>query len=232
MRTIPVAIALLAAASLASAQPVTETAPGSAPEPAAVAFVTGLSAGGSETGPVFGAVVSKGLTSRLTIEGQAAWLGRGSGVTGMTAFGSLLANLVDPANRVVPFVAVGGGVYHTSFDMGRPGMFGRYGWMEGPGMMGGGAWYGPGAMSGTGPLPWPDHVPQFYARRMGDITPPADGRWETRSFTDPMLSLGGGARIDLGRRFFLRPDARALVVLGDGETSTVGVFNLGIGIRF
>jgi hypothetical protein len=231
MRTFFVALTLLAPMSLASAQPVAETAPGPAPEPASVVFVGGLSTGSSETGPLFGAVVSKGLTPRLTIEGQAAWLDRGPGAMAATAFGSLLVNLVDPDRTVVPFAALGGGIYHASFDMGRPGMFGHYGWRDGPGMMGS-TWYGPGAMFGTGPLPWPNHVPQFYARRLGGVTPPLDGRWHMRSFTDPMVVVGGGVRIDLGPRFFVRPDARALIVFGDGETHTVGMLNIGVGVRF
>lgn len=91
------------------AQPVPETAAGPASEPASVVFLTGLSTGASETGPVVGGVVSKGLTSHLTLEGQGAWLDRGSGVTGVTAFGSLVVNLTDPVERVMPFVSVGAG---------------------------------------------------------------------------------------------------------------------------
>ncbi len=231
MRTFFIAIALLAPMSLASAQPVAETAPGPAPEPASVAFVAGLSTGSSETGPLLGAVVSKGLTPRLTIEGQAAWLDRGPGMHSATAMASLLINLVDPDQSMVPFLALGGGIYHMAVDMDRPGMFGRYGWRDGPGMMGS-MWYGPGAMVGTGPLPWPDHVPQFYARRVGGVTPPLDGRWHMRSFTDPMVAVGGGVRMDLGQRFFVRPDARALIVFGDGDTATVGTLSIGLGVRF
>lgn len=213
------------------AQPVPETSTGPAPEPASAVFLTGLSTGDSETGPVFGGVVSKGLTSRLTLEGQGAWLDRGPGVNAVTAFGSLVVNLTDPAERVMPFVSVGGGVYHTSFDMGRTGLFGGFGWRDGPGMMGGG-WYGPGAMFGTGPLPWPGHVPQFYARRLGPMDPPLDGHWQTRSFTDPMIAVGGGVRVDIGSRVFLKPDARALVIFGDGDTYTVGLLSVGLGVKF
>jgi hypothetical protein len=230
MRTVLVALAILAAPSVAAAQPVSETPPAPAPEPASVVFVTGVSTGASETGPLLGAAFSVGLTPRLTFEVQGAWLDRGPGAMGGVGFGSLLVNLVDPDRAFVPFAAVGGGIYHASFDMGRHGMFGRFSWMDGPGM--GATWYGPGAMAGAGPLPWPDHVPQFYARRLGSVTPPLDGRWPTRSFTDPMVAVGGGARIDLGRRFFLRPDARALVVFGDGDTQTIGMLNVGLGIRF
>ena len=231
MRTFFAALTLLAPLSLASAQPVAETSPAPVPEPVSVLFVSGIATGSSQTGPLLGGVISAGLAPRLTVEVQAAWLDRGPGTMAATALGSLLVNLVDPDRPVVPFAALGGGVYHASFDMGRPGMLGRYGWMDGPGMMGS-TWSGPGAMFGTGPLPWPDHMPQFYARRLGGVTPPVDGRWTTRSFTDPMVSVGGGVRIDLGRRFFLRPDARALVVFGDGETHTVGMLNIGVGIKF
>lgn len=132
---------------------------------------------------------------------------------------------------MVPFLALGDGIYHMAVDMDRPGMFGRYGWRDGPGMMGS-MWYGPDPMVGTGPLSWPDHVPQFYARRLGNVAPPLDGRWLMRSFTDPMVAVGGGVRMDLGQRFFVRPDARALMVFGDGDTATVGTFSIGQGVRF
>lgn len=231
MRTLLVALSLIAVSAQATAQPATETPPAPAPEPVSVLFVTGVSTGSSETGPLLGAAISAGLTPRLTFEAQAAWLDRGPGLTGATAFGSLVVNLADPDRSVVPFAALGGGVYHTAFHMGRSGMFGEYGWMGGPGMMGS-TWYGPGARFGTGPLPWPDHVPQFYARRLGGVTPPLEGRWTMHSFTDPVVAVGGGARIDLGQRFFLRPDARALVVFGDGESYTVGMINIGLGFRF
>ena len=64
------------------------------------------------------------------------------------------------------------------------------------------------------------------------MTIPADGRWGMRSFTDPALSLGGGVRLDVSARLYVRPDARALIVIANGSTHTVGVFSLGIGYRF
>jgi hypothetical protein len=64
------------------------------------------------------------------------------------------------------------------------------------------------------------------------MDPPLDGRWQTRPLTDPMLAPGGGARIDLGSRVSLKPDARALVVFGDGDTCTAGLLTVGLGVKF
>jgi hypothetical protein len=64
-------------------------------------------------------------------------------------------------------------------------------------------------------------LPSFYERRTrrrllaGDLT-----------FTDPTLVAGGGANIYLNRRFAVRPDVTATIVLRDGRRhviTTVGV---------
>ncbi len=67
-------------------------------------------------------------------------------------------------------------------------------------------------------------MPAFYANRMGQMVVPSNGMWGMRGFTDPAVSLGGGVR--------LRPEARALVVLADGNSYTVGTFSFGLGLRF
>ena len=68
--------------------------------------------------------------------------------------------------------------------------------------------------------------------RLGPLTVPAGGNWGTRTFTDPALTVGGGVRLDLGSHLSVRPDARALVVIGGGDTYTVGMFSFNIGYRF
>ena len=40
---------------------------------------------------------------------------------------------------------------------------------------------------------------------------------------DPVVDVGGGARFNVTKRLMVRPDARALIVLADGEAHTVGV---------
>ncbi len=112
---------------------------------------------------------------------------------------------------------------------------GTYPWGYG-GMMGG-TW-GPGMMftSGTLPAGLPTYsasqMPAFYANRMGALTVPGDGRWGGRAFTDPALSLGGGVRLDLTERVFVKPDVRMLMIIGGGQSYTVGVFSFNAGYRF
>jgi hypothetical protein len=75
-------------------------------------------------------------------------------------------------------------------------------------------------------------MPHFYGARLAGqpgAQEPYDGQ---RSFTDPVVSLGGGLRIDLGSRLYLRPDARALVVVSSDETNTFGLFTVNFGYRF
>ncbi|MGE3276186.1 MAG: hypothetical protein AB7O67_13825 [Vicinamibacterales bacterium] len=243
MRRIVVTLAaLLVSASAGFAQTVVETPPAVPPEPVTIFGAATLAAGGHHTGAGVGGTLTAGVTDRLSLEGQVQWLDRGPGSSAVAALGSVLVRLAPGREDASPYLALGGGMYSAAFDMGMQGMFGGYGWVGGPGVgMGGmgpgfgygqGTWYGPGGMFGTGPLPWPDHVPAFYRTRMGNLEPPVNGAWDSRRFTDPALSLGGGASLAVGRHLVLRPDVRALVVFGDGRTQTIGLFNLGVGFRF
>lgn len=72
----------------------------------------------------------------------------------------------------------------------------------------------------------------FYADRLGRMRAPANGRWGMHGFADPALSLGGGVRLDVSPRFYVRPDARALIVIANGASYTVGVVTVGVGYRF
>jgi hypothetical protein len=56
--------------------------------------------------------------------------------------------------------------------------------------------------------------------------------FEARTFTDPVVTMGGGVRVTLATHLELRPDARALVVLDGGNSHTIGVFGLNVGYRF
>jgi hypothetical protein len=61
---------------------------------------------------------------------------------------------------------------------------------------------------------------------------PAGGVWETRSFMDPAMSVGGGLRFNVNEHLMVRPDIRALIVFADGDTHTLGVFGVQLGYRF
>lgn len=77
----------------------------------------------------------------------------------------------------------------------------------------------------AGPLAW--HEPCCLEVRAG-LRSPSGGRHEAALDA----CLGGGIRIDLGSRLYLRPDLRALVVVSGGEADTSGLFTVNLGYRF
>lgn len=202
-----------------------------------LSVASGLATGSSETGVAVSSAIAFDISARMTVEGTVGLADRGPGAGAVYATGGVLFHLVPPGPRARPYVAMGAGVYHARFDMGHQRFFGGMGstypagtlmtpltGMSGFGMMGGsgqtlGTFY-PGQMSG------------FYTARLGAMSVPAGGGWGMRSFTDPAVSLGGGVTIALTEHLFLRPDARALLVFVDGDSSTVGIVTLGLGYRF
>jgi hypothetical protein len=185
------------------------------------------------------------LNDRTSMEAQGAYLDRGAGTDAVSVSGSLLVNLLPAVKRIVPYAAVGGGFYRTSFDLSSPALFGPVGAQFGPGSVvcpapGSGVGPGPGAgFGGTGTCPaavtgyWGvNQMPGFYARRLGPMSVPVGGAWETRSFTDPAVSIGGGLRFNVNEHLMVRPDIRALVVFAAGETHTLGVYGIQLGYRF
>ncbi len=218
--------------------------------PSSVEATVGVSTGSGQTGAVLGGAGVVGLNERFAVEGTGAWLDRGRATTSIAASANLRINLMPGADRFAPYAVVGAGLFYTRFDMDEmmAGVSGRVaagtlmqplGGQYGFGMMGGG--YMPGFGSGTAFGPGyggyfgtytPGSMPGFYAARFGALRVPADGRWGSRAFTDPAVTLGGGARLDVTRRLFIRPDARALVVIGGGHTNTLGMFSLGVGVTF
>lgn len=174
-------------------------------------------------GAAVGGTITRDLGSRLAIEGSGAYFGRGMGADALSLSANLLVNLRPRHEKAVPYLAAGGGAYRASFDMGNSRFYGPMG----GGMMGG---YLPYASGG----PWNfGQMPMFYANRMGNMTYSPDGRfYGQHSFTDPAISLGGGIRVDVGSKLFLRPDARALVVVSNGDSDTVGLFTLNLGYGF
>jgi len=41
-----------------------------------------------------------------------------------------------------------------------------------------------------------------------------------------------GVRVDLGPRFYARPDARLMMIMGSGRNQTFGLFTMNVGWRF
>lgn len=213
---------------------------------AAVSAGVGVGSGSSDTGIAAGGALLFDLHERVSLEGQGTYLGRGRGADAFAAAGSVLVNLLPATRPLVPYAAFGGGAYHVSFDLVDPRFLGPVGTQFGAGSTvcpapgsGFGSGPGPGFGAGTGTCAatasgyWGvGALPNFYARRLGPLAFPRGGAWERRGFTDPALNIGGGLRFHVSERLMIRPDARALVVLADGETHTLGVFVVHVAYRF
>jgi len=196
----------------------------------AVYMQAGYSSGSSDVGgAALGGMLVRDLTSRLSVEALASYLGHGMGSSGLSASAALLVHLRPSGEKAVPYLAAGAGLYRASFDMGN----GRF---TGPMNMGGSMMDGFGMMglgSAPGSTPWDyGQMPHYYGSRLANGAGTQGPYYGDRSFTDPAISLGGGIRIDVGSRLYLRPDARALVVTSSGRTNTVGVFTVNLGYRF
>lgn len=186
----------------------------------------GASSGSGNMGMAGGALGGSlvvDVARRLSIEASGAWLGGGMGASNLTGSAALLLN-VRPGGKAVPYIALGGGVYRSDMNgsstmgggMMNTSSSSMMGYRSGAGSMMGGV--GQGGMMGVG------------GGRMG-WTGDGDARWS--SSTDPAVSVGGGLRIDVGSRVFVRPDARALIVFSGGADSrTVGLFTASVGYRF
>jgi hypothetical protein len=220
---------VLGFAALPLAAGAEETRAGTTTEKTAVYMQAGYSSGSWDMGgAALGGLLVRDLGSRWALEASAAYLGHGMGSNGLSASAALLFNLRPSGEKAVPYLAAGGGLYRASFDMGNGRFSGAMNMggsmMNGFGMMGLGS--APGAAWDYG------QMPHFYGRRLANGTGTRMPYSGDRSFTDPAFSLGGGIRIDLGSRLYLRPDARALVVTSGGDTNTIGVFTLNLGYRF
>lgn len=230
------------AAALLLAGPALAQTPETAGPGGTIAFLGGGAATTSTAGPLAGATVVYDINERVSVEGQGAWLGRGSGADAFTLTGNVLVNLLPLGRRVVPYAAAGGGVYRASFDLGHARLLGAIAGPYGPGnevcpSPGAGYMRGPGYGYGDCTAPsagfWGvGEMPRFYGQRLGMMVVPMSGTWGTRTFTDPAVSVGGGVRFNLAPHLEVRPDARAIVVLDGGQSYTVGVFGVNLGYRF
>lgn len=244
IRTVVALLMAPAALTAQTVQPVRATSPD---RPWSATLGAGLTATSPGRGAALGGAIVIDVTDRVAVEVTGSWLDRARGSNGMTVGGSLLLNLVPQGHAAVPFVALGAAVVRTTFDMddgiflgGMSSQFGPGATMVpfqgmGQGGMMQGPYTGPDHWTGTwttGPTVDLSSMPMFYQQRLGPMQMGADGRWGMRSFADPAFSLGGGVRFDVTERLYLRPDARALLVLADGDRHTVGMFTLGVGVRF
>lgn len=232
-----VGAAVVLSAHVALAQPNNRTV---------VAFAAGVSTGEHQTGGAFGGTLVVNINDWVAVEGTGTYFDRGSGADAVNISGSLIVNLAVSRSRGVPYVAVGAGVHHASFDLSDERFFGNRNVPFAPGAMvcaapgtGAGVGHMPGWGVGTATCPanlagylGVGEMPRFYGQRLGVLEVPAGGRWDDRGFTDGAINFGGGVRINLTERLMVRPDLRALMVFGDGDTHTIGVFVVNVGYRF
>ena len=228
-----------------------QSAPPTPQRPLSLAAIGGLSAGQGDAGGSIGATFAFDVSDRIGIEARGLHEGRGSGETGTEFTATALVTIVR-TQRAAPYLAIGGGVYRASFDMGNSRFFGM---MNGqyavgtpfvpiqgmPGFAMMGAYYPSGGYGYQGMMwqgPWTgttyttSQMPMFYANRLGQMMVPANGQWGMRSFTDPALTIGGGLKIDVTNRLFVTPDVRGLVVFSSGDHMTLLTMNIGVGMRF
>jgi hypothetical protein len=199
--------------------------------PASIGVLGGLSAGSGDTGGTVGLNLAFDVTDRLGVEARGLATGRHMASMGFEATGTMLFTVANTP-KAAPYVAVGGGAYRASFDLDRDAMFGAVGSQFGSGTMMTSIQGTSGFMRGNGTVFNGSRMPAFYANRLGQMTVPGNGRWGMRSFTDPALTVGGGVRLDVTERFYVRPDVRALVVLGNGDRLTLMTMTFAVGYRF
>jgi hypothetical protein len=191
-------------------------------------------------------VLTFDATDRIAVEARSVFLQRGSGTHGLELTGTALMSIAA-GKRAAPYIAIGGGLYRASFALGNDRLFGPMGsqfgsgtrfvpvrGMSGFGMMTGGMTFNGNLWTDTwtGPTFTASQMPMFYANRLGQMTIPSNGSWMMRSFTDPVLTVGGGIRINVTNRIYVRPDVRALVVFGGGDRMVLTNMVVGLGYRF
>jgi len=217
------------------------------PPRVAVSAEVGVGSASPNTGVVAGGSLLLDVTNIVSIEGQGAFIDRGTGAHAVTASAGVLVNLRSSREELVPFLSAGGGLYHSSFDLSRPRFLGMptaqlpagtavcpmsgtgAGFGQGPGHM-----YGPGDGTCTGTAGYwgVGQLPPFFARRLGPLTVPPGNDWGRRSFTDPAVYAGVGLRVNASDHVLMRLDARALVALRNRHSYTLGVFTVQVGYRF
>lgn len=75
----------------------------------------GVGVDGTHSGIAAGGAVGWELTPRVSVEGSAAWFGRGRSAGAFSADFTTHVNVVSP-RPIVPFVKAGVGVHHAWFD--------------------------------------------------------------------------------------------------------------------
>lgn len=179
----------------------------------------GFERDGSDAGLAVGGGIARDLNPRLTLEANGAYFDRGSG--GWSADLGLRLNLVPASRTLVPYFAVSGGVIGGETRRNERELFGPIAT--------------PFVDARVQPL---RGSPQTGRGRGGNVFPAVttaiqqfDEFRSGGSYTDGMLTMGGGVRFDAGPHVFVRPDVRAQLVFSN-DTRVLGLFTLNFGYRF
>ncbi len=175
--------------------------------------------GGSDAGLAVGGGIARDLNPRLTLEANGAYFDRGSG--GWSADAGLRLNLVPASRTLVPYFAVSGGLIGGETRRNERDVFGPM----------------VTAFVDSRVQP-PRGIPQTRPGRGVNVMPAVttamqqlDDFRSGGSYTDGMLTMGGGVRFDAGPHVFVRPDVRAQLVFSN-DTRVLGLFTLNFGYRF
>jgi len=198
------------------------------------------------TSAMVGASLTYALTERLAVEAEAVYFSTSHlASTWGLALDALVAVGRDGwSGHAVPYAVAGIGFERATIRLSGSRLLGaippgvspgsRFGPTSGPaGPRHGGAGPLPGCPAEPGVPPWGvGDLPDFYARRLGVLVVPEDGRWPTRRFTDPVVTLGGGVRVGGTGGLFLQPEARLWLALSGDDADATGLFGLTVGYRF
>ena len=145
--------------------------------------------------------------------------------------------------RAVPYVFGGGGVQRARISLGSSRVFGTI-----PDAIDTGAQFC--AARGTGPGSAPivaiapgcesgasagwgiGDLPEFYGRRLEIVFVPGDRVWPDKVFFDPVMTAGGGVRMQAGENWVIGPEARIWIVFAEGQRRVSGLFGATLGYRF
>jgi hypothetical protein len=213
---------------------------------ASASFRAAVTSDDTHTGGAWGGSFSVGVFDRTALELEGLALDRGHAVEALLLGAAFRIDLSrSPSTAAVaPYVLAGAGLYRARFDLGDARFLGQMDHNVPPGARfcaapGRGGPMGPGMGYGAGDCPLGSEanrwgvgaLSDFYGRRLGVLEATSGLTWGHRTFNDLAMQLGGGVAITRAR-ITVRPDARLLLVVGDGRVHPVGVFGASIGYRF
>jgi len=221
------ALAVAAAVLLASPRVWAETPAASPGTERTAGYVQGgfSTASPHMSGAAVGASIVLHAGRRFALEGSGSYVDRGAGSSAASLSVNAILHLAAREEEAVPYLVAGAGLYRASFDT----RIARFAGPAPSGPMGSGRYR---HLMKPGPPGWDlGELPAFYGDRVAaDIA--RGGRTGGLTLNDPAVALGAGMKVRLGRSWSMRQDARAQLVMRNGEVYALGVFTVQIGRGF